>query len=116
MRFAAAFVLAPAVVPIAYWSLSDNDMATVGALTAAGIGYMLALILGVPLLLLFQYFKWNHWWHFLLGGGFIGLVPGVIFLSSVSSAELPLLIGSLFAVGMFAGAVFWVVAFGVESS
>ncbi len=68
-----------------------------------------SVMLGAPLLLVFNHFQWLRWWQVAFGGAFIGLVAALI-LPLTSSGFVWYTLG-LFSVplGFLAGLVFWLV-------
>ena len=74
-------------------------------------GIISALLFGWPLALLFQRFKLNNLWHFILGGFFCALPFWVAWFYPFNSGhwEANKYINSIyfFSVGIFSGAIYW---------
>jgi hypothetical protein len=81
---------------------------------AIQFSYMPALLLGIPLFLLFLYRGWGRWWHFLLGGIGIGAVEALFVHFMIITLDLWAI--PVWAVGGGVCAVlFWAIAVAIPN-
>src|SRR5262245_3793769 len=116
-RMVMAFVLAPAVFPLAAWIFSmvhysDSPAAAFPAfLVGAGFTYPTSLALGLPLFLLFRRRHWHRWWQYSLGGAALGALLGLAVAWSIwpfgDPVELFLVALRFAAIGILSAFIFW---------
>ncbi len=106
-RIIAAFLLAPAIIPLCV---------AVAIVVRSGVGeqliipavmlmytYLVSIALGVPALFLFRHRGWRGLWQFALAGALFGIAPVVLARGSVSY------IIPYGAIGLVSAAVFWLI-------
>jgi hypothetical protein len=116
-----AFVLAPAVFPLVAWVISmfhyseSPTLSFAAFLIAASFTYPTALVLGLPLFLIFQRRRWQRWWQYSLGGATIAALPGFAIAWSIWSSEnlveVLLVVLRFAGIGAVSAFVFWLVLF-----
>lgn len=87
LRTAAAFLVCPAVFPAGLWVISaafpEVEMLRGLYLPVICIGYLSAVMFGIPALILMRRNKWTRLRHFMLAGVSIGMVAySMLFLPS----------------------------------
>lgn len=109
LRIAAAFLVAPGAYPVAatlHALATHSDYYLVAGPTIAMFTYSTALVLGLPVYILYRAWGLCRWWQYVLGGGAIGAVVAVSFmLLGNSNWRDFLLVASL--AGALSGLVFW---------
>jgi hypothetical protein len=120
LRVIVGFLIAPVLVGLLLWIAlaieSGTDWATALVVTIAlPYSYLSALLVGVPVFLLMRRRGLFRWWHYVLGGLLIGLVPAIVMLSLVREFRDLDDVATIAGVGCFLGAitawVFWVLVF-----
>ena len=97
-----AVALAFAALPVAL----DLDRLVGGPLMAAGMVFLLALALGLPVLILFCRRQWWEPWRFALGGTLGGALCALPFARGLDFSLSYLILLLAFA-GLAAGLLFW---------
>jgi hypothetical protein len=116
-RLVAAFVLAPATVPLLLVVVvctlgGDVGFSYIFAGPIAIFAYAVTLLLGLPTFLWFRKRRWLALWHFAIGGAVLGLAPltffaglgGPLALSFVAAQAL-----GFAGIGLTSACAFWAI-------
>jgi hypothetical protein len=115
-RVVLGYVIAPLIVPLAYFIFAAVTGRNYGASELVGTllnygpyAYLFAALLGIPAFWLLRRSGHAGLWSFALAAGVIGLI-GAGLMSTIGLKVEGVLVGTL--AGVLAGAVFYLVAFG----
>lgn len=114
-RVILGYLIAPLIVPLAYFVFAATTGRNYGASELAGTllnygpyAYLFALVLGIPAFWLLRRSGYAGLWSYALAAGVIGLI-GAGLMSTIGLNIEGVLVGTLG--GVLAGAVFYLVAF-----
>lgn len=102
-------MLAPAVYPAWLGLQASGDFAQVVAWAFAGFSYLTAIVVGVPVFLLFRAQGLISWWHYVLGAALIALIPGFLAATGGDPEDALRIVGQITAIGAVSGLVFWII-------
>ena len=106
-----AFLVSPGL-PFAILFVFIGDSKVVAIATQ--FSYMPALLLGIPLFLLFLYRGWGRWWHYLAGGIGMGAIEALFVHFTTIALDLWAI--PLWAVGGgICAVVFWGIAVAIPN-
>ena len=115
-RVILAFILAPAVVPVAVagWALATGVRAPESLVLASVYGaftYGTAAALGLPFFRLSERKGWTRAWQYAVAGAMIGLVP-LLMISLAAAAPPPdgRVVLVFAGLGVLSATVFWLIA------
>ncbi len=115
LRIILAYLLVPLMPPVvmltcsgAWWRMSLGDWLGILMLYAL-IGFLAMLVLGTPMLILYQRQRWTGWGAFAVGGGLCAAITSAVFLHQSRDAYQLLYFTVL---GILAGLLFRTILFG----
>lgn len=78
------------------------------------VTYIIALVLGVPTVLLFRFFNLRRWWQFAIAGALLGPIAALIIQYNPRASLMPHMEASQFVacalLGLACALIFWAIA------